>query len=194
MLQLKKTQANYWATDISPNMLDLAKQNLKQDFERYNSRLSFDEWCQKQHISFAVANAEEPLPITQPFDRIICNCALMITADARKMLTNLHSHAQPGCLLGVNVWGNKERNNLMMAMRDAILEGGFELPKERSNFHLYQKVPALAEETGWEVVLNWEQNAPFPVLDYHPDKNKELFHYQINKLPEEQRAKVLQKL
>ena len=61
----------------------------------------------------------------RPFDRIICNCALMITEDARKMLKNLHKHAQPGCLFGVNVWGNKNNNNLMLAIRDAILESGF---------------------------------------------------------------------
>ncbi len=48
----------------------------------------------------------------------------------------------------------------------------------------------LAEQTGWEVVLNWEQNTLFPVLEYSPDKNTELFHFQVNKLPEQIREKV----
>ena len=65
------------------------------------------------------------------------------------MLKNLYQHAKPGCLFGVNVWGNKDNNNLMGAMRDSILDSGFSLPEERSNFHLYKKVPALAEEAGW---------------------------------------------
>lgn len=65
------------------------------------------------------------------------------------MLTNLHRHAAAGCLFGVSVWGNKTENNFMSAIREAILENGFDLPPQRSNFHLYKKVGALAESTGW---------------------------------------------
>lgn len=111
----------------------------------------------------------------------------MITEDPLKMLTNLGKQSTKGCLFGLSVWGNKDLNNLMGGIRDSILESGFELPPERSNFHLYRKVGKIAEQAGWEVVLNWEQNALFPVLEYHPDRNKELFHFQINKLPENQR-------
>lgn len=82
----------------------------------------------------------------------------------------------------------------MNAMRQSIIDSGFELPKERSNFHLYKKVGDLAQESGWQIVMNWEQNVLFPVLQYDPAKNKELFHYQINKLPAEQRQKVLSTL
>ena len=95
----------------------------------------------------------------------------MITPDAKKMLSNLHSCAKLGCLLGVSVWGNKEHNNLFMAMMESVLEGGMSPPPVRSLFHLYNQVPALAQETGWEVVVQWEQNAPFPVINYHPDKD-----------------------
>lgn len=171
MLELKRKESTYLASDLAPNMVKLARDNLKRNFDRYQSKLSFEEWCEEQNILFDVVNAEEPLTISQPFDRIICNCALMITSDARKMLKNLHAHSSPGCLFGVSVWGNKNENNLMTSIRDSILESGFELPEERSNFHLYKKVPALAEETGWEVMVNWEQNASFPVYDYHPSHN-----------------------
>jgi len=145
MLGIKKPSSHYLASDIAPNMIELAKKNLKNHFDRYDSKLTFEEWCARHNIKFDVIDAEQPLNVDNPFDRIICNCALMITSDARKMLKNLHAHSKPGCLFGVNVWGNKHNNNLMMSIRDAILESGYELPQERSNFHLYKKVPALAE-------------------------------------------------
>lgn len=73
----------------------------------------------------------------------------MITADAVKMLNNLNVHAVQGCLFGLSVWGSKAENILMGLMREAIEESGFELPNERSNFHLFGKVEGLAEKTGW---------------------------------------------
>jgi SAM-dependent methyltransferase len=194
MLQLKNSAASYLASDLAPNMVELAKTNLKKNFDRYESRLSFEEWCSKQNLNFAVVNAEQPIENSKPFDRIICNLCLMITSDARKMLTNLHAHSSPGCLLGVSVWGNKDKNTLMNHIRESLEENHFELPEERSLFHLYGKVPALAAETGWEVVTRWEQNAPFPMYAYDLARDKDLYHYQLNKLPEEQRSKVWEKL
>jgi hypothetical protein len=41
----------------------------------------------------------------------------MLTEDAEKMLKNLHNEAEKGCLLGVSVWGNKDQNNFMNAIR-----------------------------------------------------------------------------
>ena len=70
-------------------------------------------------------NSEEPINAHQHFDRIICNCALMITADAVKMLANLHAHAVPGCLFGLSVWGSKAENTLMSGIRESIEESGF---------------------------------------------------------------------
>lgn len=71
------------------------------------------------------------------------------------MLKSLYDQAEPGCLLGVTVWGDKDKNNLMGAMRSSILEAGFDLPNERSNFHLYRKVDKIAEKIGWSTVLRW---------------------------------------
>lgn len=99
------------------------------------------------------------------------------------MLQNLSRLSKPGCLFGLSVWGNKTTNNYFKAILESIIENGFQPPEERSKFHLYKNVGPLAEQAGWEVVLNWEQNTLFPVLEYSPETNKELFHYQINKLP-----------
>lgn len=88
----------------------------------------------------------------------------MLTSNPLKMLQNLSNLAKPGCLFGLSVWGKRELNNMHMAILESIVENGFPLPEERSKFHLYQKVAPLAEQTGWEVVLNWEQNTLFPIL------------------------------
>ena len=99
------------------------------------------------------------------------------------MLKNLHSMATDDCLLGVTVWGDKNRNNLMKSIREAILESGATLPEERSPFYLHEKVGELAACCGWETVLDWDQNALFPVLS--ADKKYEpLIFFQINKVSE----------
>lgn len=149
MLDRKKSTCSYLASDLAPNMIDKAKANLRQHFLKYQSQLSFEDWCQQQSLKFDVLNAEDPIPHSNAFDRIICNCALMTTSDAAKMLRNLHAHSEPGCLFGLSVWGNKEHNNLFNSIRESIQDSGFELPLERSNFHLYRKVGDLAEQTGW---------------------------------------------
>jgi 2-polyprenyl-3-methyl-5-hydroxy-6-metoxy-1,4-benzoquinol methylase len=72
-----------------------------------------------------VGNAEEPLKKPQQFadakfDRIICNCVLMLTENAEKMLRNLHNEAKEGCLLGVSVWGSKQSNYMLTSTAEAI--------------------------------------------------------------------------
>ncbi len=37
------------------------------------------------------------------------------------MLRNLYKQAEKGCLLGVSVWGNIDKNNLMTSIRQAYL-------------------------------------------------------------------------
>ena len=107
-LGLKKEGCSYLASDLSPVMVEQSKSNLRNHFQRYQSKLCFEEWCAKQNIAFDVVNAEQPIPSSKPFDRIICNLALMITPDPKKVLSNLHAVSKPGCLFGVNVWGNKK--------------------------------------------------------------------------------------
>ena len=120
-LQFKRPECSYLASDLASNMVKLAQKNLENNFNKYESKLSYKEWLNKNNLSFKVLNAEEPIENTKPFDRIICNNVLMITSDARKMMTNLYNHSKPGCLFGVNVWGDKNQNNLMIAMRDSIV-------------------------------------------------------------------------
>lgn len=118
----KRKECQYLASDIASNMVEKSKDNLRQHFLKYESKLTFEEWCQKQNLHFQVLNAEEPIPKVKPFDRIFCNLALMITPDPLKLLKNMHCHAAKGCLFGVSVWGNKEQNTLFNAIRESLIE------------------------------------------------------------------------
>ena len=50
------------------------------------------------------------------------------------------------------------------------------IPNERPHSHLFNKLEALAAETGWEVVVQWEQNAPFHFRELN-GKLKEVVTY-----------------
>lgn len=78
------------------------------------------------------------------------------------MLRNLYELAGPGCLLGVSVWGEKSQHNFLNLKDEALNHLGRPLPDARSNFHLHNKLEQIALETGWEVVVQWDQNAPYP--------------------------------
>lgn len=60
-LDRKRIETKYVASDLAPNMVQLAKNNLKEYFLKYESKLTFEEWSKKQNIEFATINAEEPI-------------------------------------------------------------------------------------------------------------------------------------
>jgi hypothetical protein len=39
-----------------------------------------------------------------------------------------------------------------------------DIPKKRSNFHLYNKVEQIANDIGWKTVVKWEQRTTFPYI------------------------------
>lgn len=47
---LKDPSAKYLATDLSPDMINLARTNLKKNFDRYESKLSYEDWLKKTKI------------------------------------------------------------------------------------------------------------------------------------------------
>lgn len=47
MLQHKRPETYYLATDLSPNMVALAKDNLKRHFSRYQNKLAFEDWLEQ---------------------------------------------------------------------------------------------------------------------------------------------------
>ena len=80
------------------------------------------------------------------------------------MMKNLHYLAAEGCMLGVTIWGDQTKSNFLTIPDEAMKAHGIELPAKRTNFHLYNKLEELGAQSGWEVILQWEQNAPFPNL------------------------------
>ena len=89
----------------------------------------------------------------------------MLTENAEKMLLSLHAQAAEGCLLGAAIWGDKEKNNIQTLFPKCVKELGFELPKVRPKFYLYDKIEDLASKTGWELILTWDQVCSFPFMD-----------------------------
>lgn len=64
----------------------------------------------------------------------------MLAEDPVKMMKNLHSMAEEGCLLGITVVGKAELSNLMSIMPEALKAKGVPIPNARSAFHLYNKL------------------------------------------------------
>lgn len=56
-VNMKDPDANYLATDLSPNMINLTKENLKANLKLYDSKLSFEDWLKKNKIEIFEANA-----------------------------------------------------------------------------------------------------------------------------------------
>lgn len=55
-IDLKNPKAEYYATDISPKMLSLLKQRLQHHFDKYESKLTLDEWMDKMKLKVMLVN------------------------------------------------------------------------------------------------------------------------------------------
>lgn len=56
-VMLKNPNTKYLGVDLAENMINNTKANLQNNLSRYDSKLSLDEWCQKNNLSLKVANA-----------------------------------------------------------------------------------------------------------------------------------------
>ena len=104
-LNMKRTEAGYLATDLSPVMIDLAKVNVKKHYEMFGDSKDYERWLERVSLFFRVADGEEFIEAHngQKFDRIISNLVLNLTLDARKMVKNFHRMAAEECLLGISI-------------------------------------------------------------------------------------------
>jgi hypothetical protein len=64
----------------------------------------------------------------------------MITKNPLKMIRNLYDYAETGCLMGVTIWGNPEKNNFLTLSDKGKKALGIEPSSARSFFHLYGKI------------------------------------------------------
>lgn len=58
ILDLKNPEASYYATDLSEAMVEQSKKRLEAHFAKYESKLSFNEFLEKQHLHFSAQNGE----------------------------------------------------------------------------------------------------------------------------------------
>ena len=121
-------------------MIDLAKGFLSDYIEKMGISDDLEKWMGKHHLKLQAVNGEDKIAVPYKFDRIICNLVLQITENPRNMLQNLYELAEPGCLLGVSVWGEKSQHNFLTLKDEALNHLGRPLPEVRSNFHLHNKL------------------------------------------------------
>lgn len=55
--------------------------------------------------------------------------------------------------------------NFLNLKDKALVHLGRPLPDVRTNFHLFNRLPEVAADSGWEVVILWDQNAPYPYFE-----------------------------
>ena len=48
----------------------------------------------------------------------------------------------------------------------------------------------MVDESGWEIKMEWEQNAPFPVTEADADRYGSLLFHQVDKLDDQHRDKA----
>lgn len=56
-MNMKNPAANYLAVDLSPNMINLTKENLQRNLELYGSKLDLENWMNKNNLFIDVADA-----------------------------------------------------------------------------------------------------------------------------------------
>lgn len=112
-LMIKPKECTYLATDLSEKMVEMTRHYLANYIQKLGVTESLGKWMQRHHLETEVLNGETMPKVPYKFDRIICNLVLMNTTDAHKMMTSMHEVAEPGCLLGVSIWGDRKQSNFM---------------------------------------------------------------------------------
>ena len=129
-------------SDLSLNMLAIAKEHLNDDIEVRHadaSNLPFED---------------------EEFDRIFANLNLMIVPDPQQALKEANRVLKPQGLGVWTVWGRKEQSPLMTLMPEAAAAIGVKLPSSpRSNFHLSSKtkLKRMLTNAGFDHIQLWYQ-------------------------------------
>jgi SAM-dependent methyltransferase len=147
-VDLKAEEATFLATDLSKVMLQTCKQTIQTNLAKMGVPTTLEEWLQKKHLEFKIADATKKVEAPYKFDRIIANLVLHMVPDPAEMLKTLGESAEPGCLLGVTVWGPPEKNNFFGLLPEARKAKGEDSGLESSPHHLAGKLRQLGEESG----------------------------------------------
>lgn len=172
-LSLKPDNCTYLATDISEKMVEMSRNYLSAYIHKIGVTDNLDKWMERHRLEIGVHDGEMSFKPAYKFDRIICNLVLMTTINAQKMMNSMHEVADEGCLLGVSVWGDKKSSNFMNLPMEVKGEvkgiQGKPASSVRDDFHLYNRLESLGKETGWDLVVQWEQNCPMNSIECNPE-------------------------
>lgn len=162
-IDIKSPSTQYVASDLSQAMIKKSEQRLRANFEKYDSKLTFEEWLQKHRVVLKEMNGEQLLPDFGKFDRVICNLVLMLTTNPKAMLESIHSNTTEDVLMGITIVGDKEKSDFFNLFGNSLKALGLELNHGgRSPFEYQHTIPSDLQSTGWEILFEWEQNAPMP--------------------------------
>jgi SAM-dependent methyltransferase len=169
---LKPEDCTYLATDLSDKMVESSRHFLASYINKLGVSESIDKWQEKQRLEIGVHDGESSFKTVHKFDRIIANLVLQSTPDPRKMMTSFREVSEEGALLGITIWGDKTKSNFYTLPSEARAALNKPASNIRENFHLYNKLEQLGSETGWELVVQWEQNSPFSATEFDPELTK----------------------
>lgn len=145
--------AKYTATDLSPGMLEIAKNTLS---SIDTSRIKFEE-----------ANGEQLSFTDSAFDRVVANYVLHLTTDPLKMIREIHRVLRPGGVVGFSVWGRAENSPQFTINNFGLKKLGVEVPSAgRSSFHLNdinKTCEMVRQAAGFSKVVGYYTTAPFDI-------------------------------
>lgn len=103
LLAEKFPNAEIFATDINPGMLDVAKRIVPFG-----------------NITWDIVNAEEIPYADDEFDALICQFGIMFFPDKQKALGEAHRVLKPGGTITFNTWDKLENNNICKIADDVV--------------------------------------------------------------------------
>ncbi len=146
------------ATDISPKILDFARRNIQA--------------AGLTNVTFAVADAEQPVPSVRPFDAALCRLGLMFCPHPAAALASVFEALRPGGRFVALVFGEPANNpciSIMMkvARRHRGLDGSASNDAPGSLFSLSQpgRMASLLAAAGYADIAVQALAAPFHLAD-----------------------------
>ncbi|KAF1335866.1 Alanine--trna ligase, partial [Globisporangium splendens] len=165
-------------TDLSPTMVELAKEALKN--------------AGSEHLEVRVqeANGQDLNTIASgSMDRLIANMCLQLTPDADAMLRETKRVLKGGGLAGFTIWGRPEFSGLFTMAAAVSKELGIDDGEENPNFALGKDLDALRQRfalAGFSQVRIW----PFMnILELWSGEKYAQFQEDINSIEDEELRK-----
>lgn len=188
MDKLSDKETEFVLCDLSPKMVELAKQRLSKTLPH-------------RKIEYHEANAETLSFADKSFDRYVANYVLHLTTDPEKMAKEAYRVLDDNGIAGFIVWGRKENSNQFTLVPKSVYEVTGKIEEGgRSNFHLQdkEKTRQLILNAGFKKCLAWYSSSPLSLYSgkEYLDHIKEgpSISDLFNKMDEETREKVSQKI